>query len=216
MSLARVAEFCARNRMWIGLGALAVILAFAAGFYVQQRKQRVATEASWDLYQATQLESESEKLEALREVSVEYKGAMAARIASFEIANTLYRRGRYQEALESFQRFLKSNPRHLLAPAAMEAIGYCHESLGQWNEAVETYEALIKKWSVSPQAERAPYRLGICYENLGRKEKAIEAYKRTMELQPGTLWAENAEERLARLSPRETGPSEEPPGVPHR
>ncbi len=214
LTLAGVAAFFVRYRLWIALGALAVLLAFAAGYYRYMRLQRLDAEASWALYLATNQGHSSDKTAALKEVVADYDGASAARTASFELANSLYDDGHYEEALKAFQEFLKKNPGHLLAPAAMEAVGYCYESLGQWKEAIAAYETLMKKRPASPAAARANYRLGLCYENIGEKEKAVEAYKKTMELLPGSFWAEYSSERLASLSPEASAPAEAlPPPV---
>lgn len=208
LTLAGVAAFVVRYRLWIAVGALAVLLAFAAGYYRYLHMQRLDAEASWVLYQATTAEQPSEKAAALKEVIADYGGASAARTASFELANTLYDEGRYEEALKEFQGFLKKNPRHLLAPAAMEAVGYCYESLEQWNEAIAAYEKLMKKRPATPAAARANYRLGLCYEKIGEKEKAIAAYEKTVELLPGSLWAEYSSERLASFGVTPSLPAE--------
>jgi tetratricopeptide (TPR) repeat protein len=66
----------------------------------------------------------------------------------------------------------------------------------------------MKKRPAAPAAARANYRLGLCYENIGEKEKAIGAYEKTVELLPGSLWAEYSSERLASLSPPASAPAE--------
>jgi tetratricopeptide (TPR) repeat protein len=206
VALTSAVDFCVRNRAWIAIGALAVVVAFAAGYYLQVQKRRTAMEASWRLYEAMQNELPSEKVAALREVQSEYGGSPSARVALFELANVLYGQGRYEEALKEYREFLKRHPGHMLAPAAMEAVGYCQESLGQWKEAQETYQSLMKRWPSSPHAERAHYRLGLACEKAGETDKAIEAYKKVLELQPESLWADYAREQLEALGVTEIAP----------
>ena len=146
---------------------------------------------------------------ALRDVAAEYHGTPSARFAAFELANILYDSERYDEALEAFEEFLKKNPADVLAPAALEATGYCRESLGQWKEAIDVYEKLLQKHPVV--AARVAYRLGLCLEKIGERDRAIESYEKTLELLPNTLWAEHSRERLDSLRPETPLPSEDVP-----
>ncbi|MBI5118830.1 tetratricopeptide repeat protein [Candidatus Poribacteria bacterium] len=215
VSIASVVDFFARNRMWAALTALAVVLAFGLGYYWTIRSHRLASEASWALYKAGEIESPSEKTAALRKVASDFSGTPSARAALFEAANTLYANGQYDEALKAYTDFLKKYPNHLLSAAAMEAVGYCHESLGKWKEAIGDYQRLIQSRPGSPEAARANYRLGLCYEKVGEPDKAMVVYKKAAELLPKTLWAEYAEARIASLSPpavTSPGPgTQEPP-----
>ena len=134
--------------------------------------------------------------------------------AEFELANALYSDEKYDEALKAFEKFLKENPDHLLAPSAAEAVGYCGESLGRWDDAIRTYEGLIESAPAGPAAARANFRLGHCREKLADKEKAIEAYERVVELAPMTLWADYANQRLESLDPEKYTDTETQPSFP--
>ena len=207
LTLAGVADFFAQNRMWIGLGVLVIVLAFALGYYRNIRLQRENAEASLALYKA--IGATDDEAATIKKVTTEYRGTAVAPVATYELANTLYNQGKYEDALATFKEFLKQYPSHLLAPSATEAQGYCYESLGKWKEAAATYESLIKN-DASPEAKRANFRLGLCYEHTGEKQKAIDAYKKTAELLPQSLWAEYANDRLASLSPSDVVAPKEP------
>jgi tetratricopeptide (TPR) repeat protein len=206
VTLAGTVEFVVRNRLWFGAGVLVVIVAFAVGYLLHLRSQSLAGEASWALYQASFAEGIYGEMAELQKVAADYPGTPAGRFAAYQAADTLYEDGRYEEAIAAFQEFIKENPRHFLVPSAMEAIGFCRESLGQWNEAIEMYMELMRKRPESPAAARVNYRIGHCYEQLGQKEKAVEAYENTLELLPGTLWAEYAGDRLSILGPAVPAP----------
>ncbi len=210
VALVGAADFFARNRLRIGLVVLALVAIFAIAYFSHLRSQRLAVEASWALSQAQKQELPSEKIAALGEVVAEYGGSAAAKVAQSEIANLYYGLERYEEAIEVFQQFLKQNPGHVLAPAALEGIGYCREALQQWSEARDSYLKLMERYAGSAQAKRAHYRLGVCYENLGETEKAIESYEKTMALLPETLWVEYANARLASLRLSDGAPVKSP------
>jgi tetratricopeptide (TPR) repeat protein len=201
MTMAEVVDYVVRYRLWIGLGVLAAVLIFGAGYYLHLRSQGVAEEASWALYQATYQEDYSEKMAALEKVGADYSGTPAGKFASFLLADTLYEDGKYEEAVKAFREFVKKNPNHILAPSAMEAIGFSQESLSQWKDAIDTYSELIRNRTESPAAARVNYRIGLCYERSGQKEDAAEAYETAVELMPNSLWAEYATERLSSLGP---------------
>ena len=93
LTLTNVADFFTRYRLWIGLGALAVLLAFAASYYRSISSRRSSAEASWALYQTNYVESHSERTAALKKMAEEYRGTPPARFASFEMANILYDNG---------------------------------------------------------------------------------------------------------------------------
>ena len=184
VTLAGATGFAIRYRLQIALVALAILAAFAGGYYLRAHSGRMAADAAWALYQAAFNEDPAERTAALQKVVAEYPGTHSARFASFDLANALYDEGKYAEALEVFQKFRKENPKHLLAPSAAEAVGYCRESLGQWKEAIEAYEVLLRGDPEGYLAARANYRVGHCYEKLEDSEKAIEAYRRFSSLRP--------------------------------
>jgi len=217
LTMAEVVDFAIRYRFALALAALAVIGAFGLTYHMINRSERLASEASWALYEAGFIEDTSEKIDALKNIIDEYGGSQAARFASFELANSLYSSGNYGEALDAFQKFLRKNPKHLLAPSAVEGIGYCQESLGRWDDAIQTYEGMTADYSTGPGATRATYRLGYCHEKKGDKDKAIEFYEKVTELAPEGLWNYYAKQRLEALDPDkyaeiDAGP-QLPPGV---
>ena len=201
ITMAEVVDYVVQYRLWIGLGVLVLILAFGVGYFLHLRAAQVATEASWALYEASHVEDASEKVVGIQKVAADYPASPAGRYASYLAANTLYEDGKYDEAIKAFEQFLKKNPNHLLAPSAMEAIGFCEESLARWDDAIKTYKELIRTRAKSPAAARSNYRIGLCYEQLGQKDKAIEAYEIAVELLPDSLWAQYANERLSALGP---------------
>ena len=217
LTMAEVVDFVVRYRSALALAVLALIAAFGLVYYMFDRSERQAGEASWALYEAGYIEDSSEKIDALKKVASEYGGTQAGRFATFELANSLYSSGNYGESLEAFRNFLNKNPKHLLAPSAEEGIGYCQESLGQWNDAIQTYENMIKDNPTGPAATRSNYRLGHCYEKSNDKEKAIEFYEKVTDDAPDGLWNYYAKQRLESLDPEkyaaiETGP-QFPPGM---
>lgn len=214
LTLAGVIDIVVRYRLLIALAALALVTAFAGGYYLHARSLRTAADASWALYQTAFMDPSAERTAALEKVVAEYAGTQAARFASFDLANVLYDEGKYEDALEAFRKFLRENPGHLLAPSAAEAVGYCQESLGRWKEAIQTYEGVMQGSPESLSVARMSYRLGHCYEKLEDKEKAIEAYEKVIELAPKSLWADYSGQRLASLSPETYAAQETEPPFP--
>jgi tetratricopeptide (TPR) repeat protein len=211
LTMAEILDFAVRYRLTIALTALGVIAALAFAYYMSVRSARNSTDASWALYQVDYVEDSSGRVPALEKIMTDYRGTQAARFAEFSRANAFYESGEFEEALAAYEKFLKKNPGHLLAPSAIEAVGFCRESLGLWLEATKTYEGIIQGGPTAPIAARVSYRLGLCSEKLEEKEKAVENYEKVIELSPGSLWADDALQRLEILKPQEYAASKAEP-----
>ncbi len=94
------------------------------------------------------------------------------------IAEYLFERNHYEEALDIFTRLLEDQPgnRELL-----EKAGYCHQKLGQFRKAVETYNRISLYGDPSLWTLK---NLGICYRKLDNYSPALEVYEKAATQQP--------------------------------
>ena len=98
------------------------------------------------------------------------------------MAEFLYWRGRFEDALEAFRRVIELTPdnarAYLLMAATMNYLGNTEASL----------RPLLKSIELSPN--RGAYRdLGLTYTDLGEYEKAAEAFRRAVKLGPDDHWS---------------------------
>jgi len=138
VTLAGVTGFAVRYRLQIALVALAILAAFAGGYYLRAQSGRVAVDAAWALYQAAFNEDPAERTAALQKVVDGYPGTHSARFASFDLANALYDEGKYEEALEAFQKY---------------------EKLEDSEKAIEAYEKVLELAPTSLWADYSSQRL---------------------------------------------------------
>jgi TolB-like protein/class 3 adenylate cyclase/Tfp pilus assembly protein PilF len=96
---------------------------------------------------------------------------------SVDFARFLYRRGRYEEALEFLERVIELSPDNSEAYLLM---GACQDYLGDTDASLA---ATLKSIELSPS--RAGYRdLGLTYLSMGEYELAVEAYEQAVGLGP--------------------------------
>lgn len=94
------------------------------------------------------------------------------------IAEYLFEKDHYEEALSIFKMLLEENPgdRELL-----EKAGYCYQKEGNYSKAISYYTRIglsgeQNKWTLK--------NLGICYRKISDFQAALEVYERASSLQP--------------------------------
>lgn len=98
--------------------------------------------------------------------------------AVFTKGFVLTRLGRYQEALETFQRVAKLDARN---PDVHINIGRLLGQLGRWDEAVTALKHAV---AYRPQSVEIRYDLGIAYNRTGRFEEAFDTFRAALDLDP--------------------------------
>lgn len=97
----------------------------------------------------------------------------------------LYKHGRYQEAIESFEQAIRLNPDFAVA---YNDLGAAYLNLGRHQEAIEAYNQAI---SIKPDYIEPHYNLGVAYAGLGHWQEAIEAFKQAIRIKPDYVDAHN-------------------------
>jgi TolA-binding protein len=67
--------------------------------------------------------------------------------------------GKYPEALQAYNDFIKKYPTHFLAPRMHEAIGRVQEISGAAAQARDTYDQIVKMYPMTAWAQHAQERL---------------------------------------------------------
>jgi len=86
--------------------------------------------------------------------------------------------GRYEDAIEEYEKVLEVSPGHA---AASFRLGYIHALRGDPELARQHYEAITYG---TPEYVNALINLGVLYEDQREFEKAIECYRRVLRLEP--------------------------------
>ncbi|MCG8459558.1 MAG: tol-pal system protein YbgF [Holophagales bacterium] len=123
-----------------------------------------------------------------------------------ETAQSLYDRGyalfhkkRYAEAEAAFRRVLEAHPTSPLADNAQFWIGECRFARGDFSSALSAYSATIERFPSGNKVPEAMLKAGRCLEALGQNQEAAEIYREIVKRFEGTVVADQASDRLARL-----------------
>ena len=169
-----------------------------------------------------QAESELERLRVIADANPADAGLQ------FDLGNRLRHAGRYEEAVEVFQRSLKFHPEDV---AMYQTLGDTYRDMGRMNDALEQYRAAVdaapdnpavynklgmdllgrerydeaievfqEAIRVDPSFAEAYFHLGETLERAGKSKEAGDVYQQLIELASDSDWAAKARERLRGLT----------------
>ena len=118
---------------------------------------------------------------------------------TYDIAYSNFRLNDYLSAIRSFDSFLKSYPKHPLAPNAQYWIGESYSHLRQYREAIEAERRLLGTYPESAKAPDALLIIGTAESNLGDNPAARRTFEELIARYPGSESADKAKGRLAKL-----------------
>jgi tetratricopeptide (TPR) repeat protein len=113
-----------------------------------------------------------------------------------ELGNTQYNAKKYNEAILTYEEFIKRFSEHTLVPIIRQSLGYAFEENGQLEEAVEQFEKIATDIDATFLKAQVNLDAGRCNEKLGQLSPAIAAYKDVINLSPESYWARMAKYRL--------------------
>ena len=118
---------------------------------------------------------------------------------AYDNAYSNYRLADYLSAIRGFDSFLKSYPKHVLAPNAQYWIGESYSHLHQYREAIEAERRLLGTYPESAKASDALLIIGTAESNLGDNAAARKTFEELIAKYPATESADKAKGRLAKL-----------------
>jgi tetratricopeptide (TPR) repeat protein len=159
---------------------------------------------------ASQTEKDEALLKELASVRNKYPRSRAAVAAELPVAEAELRLGRPDDALKSFEVFLKASSAdpHLRAQA-LEGEGYAFEAKGQLDQALSSFDELARSKSDFLGAMGLYHRGRILAEQ-GKKQEAADAFAQTSSSFPNSPAARLASDRLAVLAEQGIKPSPPP------
>jgi tol-pal system protein YbgF len=118
---------------------------------------------------------------------------------AYENAYSNYRVSDYQGAIRGFDGFLKTYPKHQLAPNAQYWIGESHFHMHDYRAAIEAQRRLLGSYPDSAKVPDALLIIGTAETNLGDNAAARKTFEELIARYPNTESAEKAKGRLAKL-----------------
>lgn len=108
-------------------------------------------------------------------------GAFLAK-ATFAAGECYKMLGRWQEAVDLFQKLLEGDPPPGLRKGALLGLGWCAKRLGRLDRAIECLETLCRRF---PEEAIGPYNLACYYALDGRRDKVIDLLHRAIRMESG-------------------------------
>jgi tol-pal system protein YbgF len=107
-----------------------------------------------------------------------------------------YQKGAYEDAVQTFSRYVKENPEAPLAPNAYYWMGESYMNIKNQEKAIVQFQELLDRFPKSDKAARAMLRQAEAFSILGDKKSSTTLYKRVVELFPKSEEARVAERKL--------------------
>ncbi|MDB9822764.1 tol-pal system protein YbgF [Deltaproteobacteria bacterium] len=114
----------------------------------------------------------------------------------YDLSLSLYREENYEQALESFKRFLNAYPESDLADNAQFWIGECLMSLKEYEQAILAFQDVIKKYPKGNKVANAMFRQAIAFLEIDDKTSSKLLLNKVIKQFPDSSEAENAQKKL--------------------
>ena len=112
--------------------------------------------------------------------------------ATYQSAESNYRLGRFEDAIEKFRALLDKYPNSSLAPDAQYAIGWVYFSQKQYSQAIAEFDKVTTNYPNNPSAIRALYSKGDSYYNSAQYQQALMCYSELLTRYPTSEFVDNA------------------------
>jgi len=199
---AKASSYYAENsRTILAVGGVVVVLAIAAGFFINSRAQAEKT-ATFDLTLA-KIEIGQQRFdtaaEKLTQIIENYSGTRSAADALFFLGNVYLSQGNWDQARVTFQRYLDDYGKdRQLAPAAIAGLGLADEQEKKYRDAAERYLEAANRY---PDMYNAPQYLmdaGRCFALAGDTARAEDTFKLVIDRYPKSELKQQAEDEMNR------------------
>ena len=118
---------------------------------------------------------------------------------AYEAGFTLFKAGRYNDAISHFNKFIKDYPGSNLAPSAQYWIGNSHYALRDFKNAISAQEKLLGAFPDSAKAPDAMLNIASSQQEMNKKPAAKKTLQGIITKYPGSEAAEKARQRLAHI-----------------
>ena len=175
-------------------GALAVV-ALVVSFYTWNKKQREfnASEA------LANVEPGPGTTGAFLKVATDFSGTAAAGRALLLAASSAFAEGKYVEAQNTCERFLKEFPDSPSRVTALLGVASSMDAQGKTAEAVTKYQDIVQRYATDPAAVPAKSALARLLEKQGQFAQAAALYQELMRLQQEASYGLESMIRLQNL-----------------
>lgn len=194
--------------------ALLVVVVVVGGWWYMSSSANENNEASLQLsrirpvFEAGQFEAAltadtvspigQAKVMGLLDISAQYSGTDAGKVAALMAGNALANLGRFDEAKAQFD-LANGSGTQIVEVGAMQGLAACMESSADYDGAAQMYEQAGQRGLKTGIEGACFYKAGLCYEKAGNTDKAVELYEMVAKKYEVSEVAPSAKAGLARL-----------------
>lgn len=185
-------------------GLVAVILAIPGYVYYQQQQAEEANQRLSEILPAYEQGRYQEALDGtsdaqgLTALANEYGGTRAGNLAAYYAGDAHYQLENYDQSLQFFQRFDKSED--FIGASAFAAEAAIYENRGEFETAAARYEKAANHYTNQLTTPRYLLRAGRAHEAAGSYDTAASMYETIQSEYPDAPQASDAERYHARVS----------------
>jgi len=126
-----------------------------------------------------------------------YGSKESGKIARLTFANICYQAGKYDQAIELYEKSLEDFEKHpLIQYQVLASLGYAWQQLNDYAKAADYFEKLASAPEPIMRAE-ALYQLGMLYSKLGQTEKSKAAYAQILSEHPDFIYLDLVKEHMS-------------------
>ena len=168
-----------KTRLIVSAAVIAVV-ASTVGIY-RWRKGERELQASTVLLKAQRADERNDtdepaSAEPFLRVANDFRGTSAAGRATLLAGEALFTEGKYTEATQQFESFLRDHSASSFAPTAALGVAACLDAQEKANEAMAAYQALITTYPGSAAANQAKLALAGLHESRNEFAQAVKLY----------------------------------------
>ena len=171
-------------------GALIGIVVVAGLFIYRGHNRSVVQQASLALTRA-------QGMAEIQDVAATYAKTPVGPIAQLAVASDHYNRARYDEARQTYLRFMETHSDHPLRPTAEYGEAVCLEAIGEFEEALQNYTAFVELRGDHYLGPMAYLGRARSLTQLGRLEEARIMYEDFIAAYPESPWLSDAQTQLS-------------------
>ena len=120
----------------------------------------------------------------------------------YDMAFSSYTSGLYDLAVDGFNSFIRSFPKHDMADDAQVLIGNSFLQDGKYDKAVEAYEMAVRTYPNGSAIPEAYYKKGLALRNLKQLDQARQAFEYCVKNYPDSDAGRLARQQLMQLPPQ--------------
>lgn len=144
-------------------------------------------------------EKYEDTLPYLKDIYTKYGISKFKGISFYYSGNCYFNLGKYDSAVEFFEKASSGSVSKIIRIQSMEGIAYCYEQKKDYKKAEEILLKLSKKLGVSFLAPEILFNLARIYELQGKNKDAIDTYQEIVNSYVNSSWANQAKIKIEML-----------------